>query len=254
MRERGQMKIAFFPGCMVDMIYPEIGIAAVNVLERLGCDLELPEKQVCCAQGLINSGYVKEMVPAAKMIIDAYDSPEYDVIVSLTGSCMNAIINDYPIVFADEPEYLKRTEELAKRCYEFTDYIVNQLGVTDVGATFNDTVTYHKSCHVTRLLGISEPPLQLLYNVRGLEYREMEHADRCCGFGGTFSFKQPEIAGEVVYEKCRTIIETGANVVCGADVPCLLNIKGALGRMRSDGRLDRDIRVMHIAQILDSRG
>ena len=247
------MKVAFFPGCMVDMIYPEIGIAAVNVLERLGCDLELPEKQVCCGQGLINSGYRDMMLPAAKMIIDAYDSPEYDLIVSLTGSCMNAIVNDYPIVFANEPEYLERTKKMSERCYEFTDFIVNYLGVTDVGASFPHTVTYHKSCHMTRLLGISKPPLELLENVKGLEYIEMEHADRCCGFGGTFSFKQPEIAGEVVYEKCRTIIETGAEVICGADVPCLMNIKGALSRMRTDGRLDRDIRVMHIAQILDAR-
>lgn len=238
---------------MVDMFYPEVGIAAVNVLERLGCDLELPEKQVCCGQGLINSGYKKEMLPVAKMIIDAYDTPEYDTIVSLTGSCMNAIVNDYPIVFEDEPEYLARTEQLAKRCYEFTDFIVNVLGKTDVGASFHESVTFHKSCHVTRLLGISEPPLQLLQAVEGIDYREMAHADRCCGFGGTFSFKQPEIAGQIVYEKCQTIIDTGANVICGADVPCLMNIKGALGRMRADGRLDRDIRVMHIAQILDSR-
>ncbi|HAM14730.1 MAG TPA: hypothetical protein DCP91_02470 [Eggerthellaceae bacterium] len=247
------MKIAFFPGCMVDMIYPEIGIAAVNVLERLGCEVELPEEQVCCGQGLINSGYRKKTAPAARMIVDAYDTPEYETIVSLTGSCMNAIINDYPIVFKDDPVYLRRTQNLAGRFFEFTDFIVNQLGVTDLGASFHDTVTYHKSCHVTRLLGIKEPPLKLLENVEGLEYREMAHADRCCGFGGTFSFKQPEIAGEMVYEKCQTIIDTGANVICGADVPCLLNIKGALGRMRSDGRLDRDIRVMHIAQILDSR-
>ena len=247
------MKIAFFPGCMVDMIYPEIGIAAVNVLERLGCEVELPEEQVCCGQGLINSGYRKKTAPAARMIVDAYDTPEYETIVSLTGSCMNAIINDYPIVFKDDPVYLRRTQNLAGRFFEFTDFIVNQLGVTDLGASFHDTVTYHKSCHVTRLLGIKEPPLKLLENVEGLEYREMAHADRCCGFGGTFSFKQPEIAGEMVYEKCQIIIDTGANVICGADVPCLLNIKGALGRMRSDGRLARDIRVMHIAQILDSR-
>ena len=247
------MKIAFFPGCMVDMIYPEIGIAAVNVLERLGCDLEMPEDQVCCGQGLINSGYRDDMIPVAKMIIDAYDRPEYDLLVSLTGSCMNAIVNDYEIVFKNDPEYLARTRALAARSYEFTDFIVNYLGKTDLGASFHDTVTYHKSCHVTRLLGIKEPPLKLLENVDGLQYIEMEHADRCCGFGGTFSFKQPEIAGEVVYEKCQTIIDTGANVIVGADVPCLLNIKGALGRMRSDGRLDRDIRVMHIAQILDAR-
>ena len=253
MRERVHMKVAFFPGCMVDMIYPEIGIAAVNVLERLGCDVEMPDEMVCCAQGLINSGYRKEMIPAAKMIVDAYETSEYDTIVSLTGSCMHAIVNDYPIVFRDDPVYLERTKLLKERFFEFTDFIVNHLGVEDVGATFNETVTYHKSCHVTRLLGIKEPPLKLLENVKGLQYIEMAHADRCCGFGGTFSFKQPEIAGEVVYEKCQTIIDTGANVICGADVPCLMNIKGALGRMRSDGRLDRDIRVMHIAQILDSK-
>ena len=247
------MKVAFFPGCMVDMFYPEIGIAAVNVLERLGCEVEMPDEQVCCAQGLINSGYRKEMIPAAKMIVDAYETSEYETIVSLTGSCMNAIVNDYPIVFRDDPVYLERTRKLGERFFEFTDFIVNVIGKTDVGASFHDTVTYHKSCHVTRLLGISEPPLQLLQAVEGLEYIEMEHADRCCGFGGTFSFKQPEIAGEIVYEKCRTIIESGANVICGADVPCLMNIKGALGRMKSDGRLNRDIRVMHIAQILDSR-
>ena len=248
------MKAAFFPGCMVDMMYPEVGIAAVNVLERLGVELELPKEQVCCGQGLLNSGYTKEMVPVAKMIVDAYETTEYDTIISLTGSCMNAIINDYPIIFADDPEYLERTRLLAQRCYEFTDFIVNKLGVTNVGASFHDTVTFHKSCHVTRLLGIKEPPLQLLENVEGLEYIEMEHADRCCGFGGTFSFKEPEIAAEIVGEKCRTIIETGANVVCGADVPCLMNIRGALQRMRAKGQLDREIYVLHIAQILDSRG
>ena len=247
------MKVAFFPGCMVDMIYPEIGIAAVNVLERLGCRLELPEEQVCCGEGLLNSGYRKEMVPIAKMIVNAYETSEYDTIVSLTGSCMHAIINDYPIVFADDPEYLERTAKLAERFYEFTDFIVNKLGVVDVGASFHDTVTFHKSCHVTRLLGVKEPPLQLLQNVEGLDYIEMAHADRCCGFGGTFSFKEPEIAGEIVGEKCQTIIDTGANVLCGADVPCLMNIKGALDRMRSTGKLSHDIRVMHIAQILDSR-
>ncbi len=238
---------------MVDMIYPEIGIAAVNVLERLGVDLELPKEQICCGQGLVNSGYKKEMLPVARMIVDAYDVPDYDIIVSLTGSCMNAIINDYQVVFADDPVYLARVESLSHRFYEFTDFIVNYLGVEDVGATFNDTVTYHKSCHMTRLLGIKEPPLKLLQNVKGLQYIEMEHADRCCGFGGTFSFKQPEISGEIVREKCRTVIESGANVLCGADVPCLMNIKGALQRMRTNGELDRDIQVLHIAQILDSR-
>ena len=129
------MKIAFFPGCMVDMFYPEIGIAAVNVLERLGCEVDMPDDWVCCAQGLINSGYRKEMIPAAKMMVDAYEKSEYDTIVSLTGSCMNAIVNDYQIVFKDDPIYLGRTRKLSERFYEFTDFIVNVLGKTDVGKT-----------------------------------------------------------------------------------------------------------------------
>ena len=247
------MKIAFFPGCMVDMIYPEIGIAAVNVLERLGCEIEMPEKIVCCGQGLINSGYREENKAAARMIVEAYDTPEYETIVSLTGSCMHAIVNDYPLVFKDEPEWLERAARLKTKFFEFTDFIVNELGVTDVGAVFNDTVTYHKSCHVTRMLGVKEPPMQLLEAVEGLTYIEMEHAERCCGFGGTFSVKEPEIAAQIVQEKCRTAIATGAEVLCGGDVPCLFNINGALRRMKAAGALDHDMRVMHIAQVLDAR-
>lgn len=184
------MKVAFFPGCMVDMFYPEIGIAAVNVLERLGCEVEMPEEQVCCGQGLLNSGYAKETIPVAKNILDAYDLDQYETIVSLTGSCMNAIINDYPTVLEDV-EYLHKLERIRPRMFEFTDFIVNQLHTTDVGASFHHKVTYHKSCHVTRFLGIEEQPLQLLKAVEGLEYIEMVHAERCCGFGGTFSFKEP---------------------------------------------------------------
>lgn len=247
------MKIAFFPGCMVDMFYPEIGIAAVNVLERLGCEVEMPEEQVCCGQGLLNSGYAKETVPVAKNILDAYDFEGYDAVVSLTGSCMNAILNDYPTVLED-PEYLAKIERLRPHMFEFTDFIVNELGITDVGASFPHKVTYHKSCHVTRMLGVKEPPLKLLEAVKGLEYVEMAHAERCCGFGGTFSFKQPEISKEIVDEKCMTIIDTGADVVAGADVPCLMNIKGALSRLYDEGAIDREVRVMHIAEILDARG
>lgn len=238
---------------MVDMFYPEVGIAAVNVLERLGYQVEMPDEQVCCGQGLLNSGYSKELATVARYTLDAYDSLDHDVIISLTGSCMHAIMADYPLVLKDDPEYLAKAEAVGKRFHEFTDFIVNTLGTTDVGASFPHSVTYHKSCHLTRMLGIEEPPLALLKAVKGLEYREMEHAERCCGFGGTFSFKAPEISGAMVREKCQTIIDTGAEVVCGADVPCLMNIKGALSRMRSEGELDRDIRVMHIAQILDAR-
>ena len=248
------MKVAFFPGCMVDMLYPEVGIAAVNVLERLGCDVEIPEEQICCGQMLSNSGYKKELVPVARNVIDAYYHMDYDYIVSLTGSCMSAIIDDYPIVIEDA-EYKGKLAAISRRdkFYEFTEFLVDVLDVTDLGASFPHTVTYHKSCHVTRFLRVDEQPMALLGAVRGLEYREMEHADRCCGFGGTFSVKEPEISAAIVSEKCQTVIDTGAEVLCGGDVPCLMNIKGALSRLRTEGKLDRDIRVMHIAQILDAR-
>lgn len=244
------MKIAFFPGCIVDMMYPDVGIAAVEVLERLGCKIELPEGQICCGQPLLNSGYAKQTVPMMKRIIDAYSG--YGTIVSLTGSCTHAIVNEYPAYLADDAEYLEKLKVLSANIHEFTDFIVNVLGVTDVGAHLNAKVTYHKSCHLTRLLGVRNPPLQLLQNVEGLEYVEMKQADRCCGFGGTFSVKEPAISTEIVREKCRTIDESGADIVCGADQACLMNIKGSLARMRRAGELNRDIRVMHIAEILNS--
>lgn len=250
------MKVAFFPGCLVDMFHPEIGIAAVNVLERLGCEVEMPEEQVCCGQALLNSGYKRDLAPVARYVLDAYDTvSRYDMVVSLTGSCMHAILNDYPLVLqaAGDAPYRAKLESLRPRMFEFTDFIVNKLGVVDVGASFHHTVTYHKSCHVTRMLGVKEPPMQLLEAVEGLTYIEMEHAERCCGFGGTFSVKEPEIAAQIVQEKCRTAIATGAEVLCGGDVPCLFNINGALRRMKAAGALDHDMRVMHIAQVLDAR-
>ena len=237
------MKVAFFPGCMVDMFYPEIGIAAVNVLERLGCEVEMPEEQVCCGQGLLNSGYAKETVPVAKNILDAYDLDEYETIVSLTGSCMNAIINDYPTVLEDV-EYLHKVERIRPRMFEFTDFIVNQLHVTDVGASFHHKVTYHKSCHVTRMLGIKEPPLKLLEAVDGLEYIEMVHAERCCGFGGTYSAKFPEVSAALLRKKLDGIADTGAARVVMDCPGCVLQIRGGAEK---DGT---GLKVTHIAELL----
>ncbi len=247
------MRIAFFPGCLVDMFYPDVGIAAVNVLRRLGCEVELPGEAVCCGQPLLNSGFGADALPMVRAVVDAYDRfDRFDRIVSLTGSCMLAIQEDYPPYLREDPERAAAQRRVAGNVSEFCDFIVNVLGVTDVGARLDAAVTLHKSCHLTNLLGIREPPLALLRAVRGLRYVEMRRADRCCGFGGTFALKQPEISTAIVEEKCRAILETGADVVCGADQACLMNIEGCLRRMREDGRCDRDVRVMHIAQVLDA--
>lgn len=246
------MKIAFFPSCMVDMFYPEVGMAAVRVLERLGCEIVLPDDQICCGQPLFNSGFGKQAEPMMKKIIDAYQG--FDTIVALSGSCAYAIKEEYPHFIGGKGEYAEKLAALSSRIYEFTEFIVDVLGVTDVGAHLDGTVTYHKSCHLTRLLGIERQPLALLEGVAGLTYVEMQAADRCCGFGGTFSVKEPEISEQIVREKVLCALETGADYLCGADQACLMNIKGCLDRMRAAGETDSAMQVLHIAQILDARG
>ena len=186
-----------------------------------------------------------------KKVIDAYSG--YDTIVSLTGSCAWAIKAEYPHFFADDVEYSNKIADLAPRIYEFTQFIVDVLGVTNVGAHLDGTVTYHKSCHLPRMLGVEEQPLALLKNVEGLSYIEMPEADRCCGFGGTFSVKEPEVSGHMVQEKVAFALATGADYLCGADQACLMNIKGALDRLIEQGVVSSNMKVMHIAQILDSR-
>lgn len=244
------MKVAFFPGCMVDMFYPEVGIAAVKVLERLGCDVILPDDQVCCGQPFSNSGYIEEAKPMMKKVVDAYSA--YDTIVSLTGSCAWAIKAEYPHFFEGDEEYSQKIAALAPRIYEFTQFIVDVLGITDLGAHLDGTVTYHASCHLTRMLGVKDQPLALLSNIEGLSYIEMPEMGRCCGFGGTFSVKEPEISGQMAQEKVAFALATDADYLCGADQACLMNIKGALDRLREQGVTSSPMKVLHIAQILDA--
>ncbi len=245
------MKIHLFTQCVVDMFYPQVGVAAMQVLQRFGCDIVVPEKQTCCGQPLINSGYIKSAKASIKNTLSAFEDAE--TIVSLSGSCAFAIKHEYPKLLADEPKWIEKAQQFSSKLYEFTQFIVDVLGVTDVGASLNKKVTFHKSCHTTRLLGVVEQPLKLLNAVKGLQYIEMEYADRCCGFGGTFSVKQPDISEQIVEEKAQSIINSGADIVSGADQACLMNIEGCLERLRDRGRLDRDIRVMHISEILNSR-
>ncbi|HJA40743.1 MAG TPA: (Fe-S)-binding protein [Firmicutes bacterium] len=242
------MKVHLFTQCIVDMFYPNVGIAAVEVLEKLGCEVMLPETQVCCGQPLSNSGYIKDAKKSFKNMIRAFEDAE--IVVSLSGSCAYAL-TEYPHLLDDEPEWKNRAEALTKKTYEFTDFLVNVLKVENIGAKFPKKVTFHKSCHATRLLGIREQPLRLLNHVEGLEYIELKEAERCCGFGGTFSVKMGDISALMVDEKAQTVIDSGADVLTGVDCACLFNIEGRLKRLKDEGKLNRDIEVLHIAEILN---
>lgn len=245
------MRIHLFSQCLIDMFYPQVGMDAVEVLERLGCDITVPEDQVCCGQMFTNSGYNEAALPAIKNTIRLFENAPY--VVSLSGSCAFAIKAEYKEIFKDDPKWLARAEKLSNKIYEFTEFIVDVLGVTDVGAILPKKLTYHKSCHVTRLLGIKDQPLKLLNKVDGLEYVEMEQAQRCCGFGGTFSVKSPDLSAVITEEKALLAAATGADVLCGSDMACLMNIEGLLKRLYQEGHIEKPVKVMHIASVLNSR-
>ena len=184
-------------------------------------------------------------------VFECFENADY--VVSMSGSCAFAIRDEYQHFLEGQPEWQQRAEKLSGKIYEFTEFITDVLGVEDVGARFDETVTYHTSCHVTRLMGVKEPPFKLLRNVKDLKLIELPRADRCCGFGGTFSVKNPEISEVMTREKALEIASTGANVISGSDQACLMNIAGMLDRLHKDGEIDRRIKVMHIAEILNCR-
>lgn len=238
------MKVSLFATCLVDMFQGNAGKAAVELLERLGCEIDFPEAQVCCGQPAYNSGYVKESKEAMKRMITAFEHAEY--VVSPSGSCAY-MFHEYPHVFKGDSVWEPKAKKLAEKTYELTKFIVEVLNVDDVGARLNGKATYHTSCHMTRLLGVKEAPMRLLKNVKGLEFEELPGKEQCCGFGGTFSVKMAQISEQMVDEKVGHIEETEAEILIGADAGCLMNIGGRIGRQ------GKPIRVMHIAEVLNCR-
>jgi len=239
------MKVSLFVTCLCEMFYADVAKDVVEVLERLGCEVDFPTGQVCCGQPAYNSGYRKEAIKAAKQMIKAFEGADY--VVSPSGSCA-AMFKEYPAIFASDPVMKEKARQLAAKTYEFTQFIVDVLKVEDVGASFPVKATYHTSCHMTRLLGVTEAPFKLLKHVRGLELVPLSNSYDCCGFGGTFSVKMVPISEQMADEKIRHIEETEAEVLIGADNGCLMHIGGRLNR------LGKPIRVMHIAQVLNHRG
>lgn len=237
------MRVSLFITCLADQLYPEVGESVVRLLHRYGCEVDFPEAQVCCGQPAFNSGYHDETREVARGLIRAFEHSDY--VVSPSGSCTGMVNHYYPQLFENEPEWKRKAEELIAKTYEFSQFLVNVLGVTDLGAVFNEKVTYHASCHATRLLGVKDEPNLLLAGVKGLEHIDLPRKEDCCGFGGTFAVKMADMSEAMVCEKANHVCSTGASVLVGSDMGCLLNISG---RLNKD---NKPIRVMHIAQLLE---
>lgn len=235
-------KATLFIQCLVDGLYPQVGHAMVQLFERLGIEFRIPLTQTCCGQPAFNSGYRKEAAIAAKRFIEIFESAQ--VIVCPSGSCVDMVRHQYPVLFKDNSAWQKRAEKISKKIFEFSEFLVDEVGVEDVGATFQGKVTYHDSCHLLRHLHIADQPRKLIANVKGVELIEMENSEKCCGFGGAFSVKYPDISSAILAEKVNNIIATGTDAVVGCDISCLMNIQGMLNRRNSQ------IQIKHIAELM----
>lgn len=237
-------KVQLFVTCLVDQFRPEVGEAVVSVLERQGLAVEFPEAQTCCSQPAFNSGFRAEAKAVARRFIDVFEATE-GPIVTPSGSCGAMVRNFYPILFRDEPATLKRVQRLSERLYEFSEFLVDELGVVSVGRLAGGTTTYHKCCHLLRELGVDEQPALLLRSSAGDGYRELERAEVCCGFGGSFSVKMPDISTAMLEEKLDYVEQTGAETLVAGDTGCIMHMEGGLRRRGSHTR------VIHLAEFLE---
>lgn len=237
------MKVSLFSTCLCDIIFADVSKNTLEILKRFGCDVDYPMEQTCCGQPAYNSGYVQESKETMKQMMRAFKDSEY--VVGPSGSCVG-MLREYPKLFAGDPEWEPLAKDLAAKSYEITQFLVGVLGITDVDSTFKGKVTYHPSCHMTRILGVKEEPLILLENIKGVEFVELPVKEDCCGFGGTFAVKNTVISGEMVEEKSRHVSETGAEYLVGGDMGCLMNIGG---KMRKEGK---NVKVVHITEILNT--
>jgi L-lactate dehydrogenase complex protein LldE len=235
------MRVTLFIPCFVDLMFPQVGVSMVNILERLGHTVECPRDLACCGQPAFNSGYWPEARSVATRVLHRLKDAE--VVVIASGSCGAMLKVFYGELFAGT-EQAASARILASKCYEFSDFLVNKLAVTDVGARFPAKVTFHDGCHGLRELGIKKAPRQLLAHVRGVELVEMTDAETCCGFGGTFATKFPMISTAMGEVKCASAFETGAEYIVSNDSSCLMHVQGLLTRRGSK------LKTIHLAEIL----
>lgn len=235
--------VSFFSTCLADTVFPDVARDSVLLLEKLGCRVIFNKKQTCCGQPLINSGFHQKAQKAMELQMEALLEDPADFVVCPSGSCVLQI-KEYPKLFNNHPDLQEKARLLSVKIHELTDFIVNILQTTNVGAELKARAAYHPSCHLTRLLGVREPPLSLLSQVTGLELVDFQGQNKCCGFGGTFSVKLGALSGAMATEKVESIKEAGAEYLIGADAGCLMTLQGVIHRQKYP------IKVVHIAQLL----
>lgn len=237
-------KVQLFHTCLINEIFPEVAMAVVNVLERLGVEVEVPRQQTCCGQPAYNAGFQSDARKVARHMISVLGETE-GPIVTPSGSCADMVIHQYEFLFKDDQKWLEKAHAVASRCREFSSFLVDELGVKDIGARAQGTVAYHPSCHLSRGLGIKEQPRELLRAISGVEMVNFKDAEECCGFGGLFSVKNPEISGGMMNRKLAAVESTNAEKLVSCDMGCLLHLAGGLHRRGSS------IKTQHLAQLLD---
>jgi len=239
--ENTNPKVGLFVTCLVDLFRPNVGFSAVELLEAAGCDVDVPRAQTCCGQPAYNSGDKADTKEIAKQVLDAF--ADYDFVVAPSGSCAAMIKKHYPEVFEDEPEMLAKFKALSDKTYELISFLTDVMFITQTPGEFNGSVTYHDSCSGLRELGVKEQPRKLLKNT-GVEIREMNDSEVCCGFGGTFCVKYSDISNAMVSKKTQNIDDTGADMLVAGDMGCLMNMAGKLKRQGSKTE------VRHVAEVL----
>ena len=238
------MRVALFSTCLVDALFPDAGKSTVRLLERLGQPLEFPLEQTCCGQMHANSGYFEPDL--VRRYVDVFEG--YDAVVVPSGSCAGAIRHQHEMIAraANDEALARRAHAVGAKTYELSEFLIDVLKTDDVGAYFPHRVTYHPTCHSLRMLRVGDRPYRLLNHVRGIELIDLPRNQECCGFGGTFSIKNPDVSAAMLADKMESVIESGAEVLCAGDRSCLMHIGGGLERIRAG------IRTLHLAEILAS--
>lgn len=225
---------------------PKVGMSVVNILESRGIEVHFPPDQTCCGQPAFNSGFRNDARPVASRFLDIFEATEGPIICP-SGSCVAMVRNFYADLFRGHPDDLARAQNLSSRIFEFTEFLVDVLGIDDLDVSRDTDATYHRCCHLLRELHVDEQPTSLLNNVNGLDIKPMERDEVCCGFGGTFSIKMSEVSTAMLDEKLDNVQATGASTLVAGDTGCIMHMQGGLRRRGSD------VKVVHIAEMLDAK-